>query len=416
MCKKRPNDRVSARVLSLVMALVLAVGATLSLSSAPTRAASLSDLQKQQKALQQEETALRSKLSAYKNDMAKQQEYADSLAAKIANSQAQIDLLQEQIDLLNADLAEKDSVIAEKLAAIDAKENEIDAKFTLLGERLRVIAQSGNLSALQMLLDMDNYIDYLLKSNIAERIADNDQQMIDELNAEVEKLNGERAALEADKAALVEDRQAVEAIKAEADAKKTELDALYAESNAVLKKLQSDVADVNADLQKKQKEEAALDAQIKKLLSASKSSGKYTDGTMCWPVPAVHNISSGFGRRWGTTHRGIDIANGRVPVYGQNVVAAADGKVIYANKSGWGGGYGLFIMVDHGLDSRGRQIVTLYAHLSAVLVNVGDTVRGGTSVIGRAGSSGDVTGPHLHFEVRVNGTAVDPLANGYLKS
>jgi murein DD-endopeptidase MepM/ murein hydrolase activator NlpD len=113
-------------------------------------------------------------------------------------------------------------------------------------------------------------------------------------------------------------------------------------------------------------------------------------------------------------HRGIDIANGSIPIYGQNIVAAADGVVIYANKSGYGGGYGLFVMIDHGLDSRGRRIVTLYAHCSQVLVNVGDKVTGGQSVIAKAGASGNVTGPHLHFEVRVDGTAVDPIANGYV--
>ena len=142
--------------------------------------------------------------------------------------------------------------------------------------------------------------------------------------------------------------------------------------------------------------------------------GKYKGGTMEWPVPAVHNISSGFGYRWGTLHKGIDIANGSVPIYGKNIVAAADGKVIYTNTSGWGGGYGLFVMVDHGNDSKGRHIVTLYAHMSAVLVKTGDIVAAGATVLGRAGATGNVTGPHLHFEVRVNGTPVDPFSNGYL--
>ena len=90
--------------------------------------------------------------------------------------------------------------------------------------------------------------------------------------------------------------------------------------------------------------------------------------------------------------------------------------VIYSNYSNtWGGGYGYYTMVDHGVDSKGRKIVTLYAHCSKMYARVGDKVVGGQTVLALAGSTGDVTGPHLHFEVRVNGTAVDPIANGYVK-
>ena len=103
-------------------------------------------------------------------------------------------------------------------------------------------------------------------------------------------------------------------------------------------------------------------------------------------------------------------------VYGQKVVAAADGVVIYSNSTNsWGGGYGYYIMIDHGTDSKGRRIVTLYAHNSRVYAKVGDKVVGGQTVISLAGDTGNVTGPHLHFEVRVDGTAVDPIANGYVK-
>ncbi|HBT63865.1 MAG TPA: hypothetical protein DEB10_04280, partial [Ruminococcaceae bacterium] len=134
------------------------------------------------------------------------------------------------------------------------------------------------------------------------------------------------------------------------------------------------------------------------------------------PVPAVRNISSFYGKRWGRLHKGIDIANGSVPVYGQNIVAAHSGTVIYSNyTSVWGGGYGYHIIIDHGVDGKGRKISTLYAHCSKVFVRVGDKVVGGKTVIAKAGSTGDVTGPHLHFEVRENGVAVDPLAKGYLK-
>lgn len=415
MQKRAGNARV-VRLVALVMALVLPLCVALSLTPMSSRAATVSELQNKLQQLAKEEKELRSKLSSYKNDVAKQQEYSDSIKAKIDNSKEQIELLRQQIELLNQEMDDKSAEIAGKEADILAKEQEIDEKFKLFGERLRVISQSGNLSALQMVFNTEDYVDYLLKSTIVERIAQNDQRMMDELEGEIEKLNGEKAKLEEDKVALEAQRADVQVLKDEADAKKAELDTLYAESNAVLKKLQASMNSVSASLAAKQKEEAALDAQIKKMLAATTTTGKYTNGTMFWPVPTVRNISSGFGYRWGTTHRGIDIANGSIPIYGQNIVAAADGTVIFANKSGWGGGYGYYTMINHGYDAAGRQIVTLYAHCSAVLVNVGDVVKGGQTVIARAGATGNVTGPHLHFEVRVNGTAVDPLANGYLKA
>ena len=413
--RKHMHKSRTLRLTAVVMALVLAVGSLLAFSPVPTRAATVAELQQQLANLEKEEKALKSQLSSYKNDMAKQQEYADSLKGKINNSTKQIELLRQQIELLTEEMEDKTAQIEGKEADIAAAEQGIEDQIALFGERLRVIAQSGNLSSLQMLFDTENYVDYLLKESVVQRIAANDQRMIDELNAQIEQLNGEKVALQEDKVALEKEREEVEALKKVADEKKKELDALYAESNAVLKKLQASVNSVNAELEKKKKEEAQLDAQIKALLNSTASTGKYTGGTMHWPVPTVRNISSYYGWRWGRMHRGVDIANGSIPIYGQNIVGAADGTVIFANKAGYGGGFGLYVMVDHGLDSQGRQIVTLYAHMSAVLVNVGDRVTGGSTVLGRAGATGNVTGPHLHFEVRVNGSAVDPLANGYLK-
>ena len=149
-------------------------------------------------------------------------------------------------------------------------------------------------------------------------------------------------------------------------------------------------------------------------MASLNSSGSYVATSMYWPVPTVRALSSFFGDRWGRMHRGVDIANGSIPIYGQNIVAAADGTVIYANSiSTWGGGYGYYCMVDHGRDSKGRQVVTLYAHCSVMYARVGQKVVGGQTVLAKAGNTGNVTGPHLHFEVRLNGTAVDPL-KGYI--
>ena len=136
---------------------------------------------------------------------------------------------------------------------------------------------------------------------------------------------------------------------------------------------------------------------------------------MFWPVPTVKTTSDLFGGK--RNHKGIDIANHpTIPVEGQNIVAAADGVVIYANGTNtWGGGYGYFTMVDHGLDARGKRIVTLYAHCSVMYARVGQQVKGGETVLAKAGHTGRVSGSHLHFEVREDNVPVDPFKNGYLK-
>jgi murein DD-endopeptidase MepM/ murein hydrolase activator NlpD len=116
-----------------------------------------------------------------------------------------------------------------------------------------------------------------------------------------------------------------------------------------------------------------------------------------WPVSGP--VTSGFGARWGRMHEGVDIA---VPS-GTPVHAAAAGTVIHA---GWLGGYGNLVVVDHG-----NGIATAYAHNTSIAVAVGQQVAQG-DVLSYSGSTGNSTGPHVHFEVRVNGAAVDPM--GYL--
>ena len=119
-----------------------------------------------------------------------------------------------------------------------------------------------------------------------------------------------------------------------------------------------------------------------------------------WPAPGTTIITSGVGPRWNTRHNGIDISSG--DAYGKPIVASRSGTVISAVHSGWGGGYGLHVVIDHG-----DGIVTLYGHASSVLVHDGDKVIQGQT-IAYIGSTGDSTGPHLHFEIRLNGVFLDP--------
>lgn len=122
-------------------------------------------------------------------------------------------------------------------------------------------------------------------------------------------------------------------------------------------------------------------------------------GTFTWPSPSVRYVTSTFGARWGTTHWGIDIAGSGA--YGQTIVAADGGTVSYVKLHNYG--YGYHLLIDHG---NGYQ--TLYAHASKILVTSGQKVAKGQA-IAQIGSTGDSTGPHLHFEILKNGSKVDPL-------
>ena len=124
-------------------------------------------------------------------------------------------------------------------------------------------------------------------------------------------------------------------------------------------------------------------------------------GHFMWPLPSCHTVWSPFGMRWGKLHKGIDISGGGV--YGKDILAADGGVVKQINTEGWGWGYGLFVLIDHG---NGYQ--TMYAHCSQVLVEVGQQVTQG-QLIARVGSTGDSQGPHLHFEIRLDGEPVDPV-------
>lgn len=133
--------------------------------------------------------------------------------------------------------------------------------------------------------------------------------------------------------------------------------------------------------------------------ASTSSASSYGSGSFIWPLPYTHNLTSDFGTRWGRLHGGVDISAGGV--YGQSIVAADSGTVILAGNQG--DGYGNYVIIDHG-----NGYKTLYGHMSSVAAYTGQQVAQG-EVIGYVGSTGNSTGPHLHFEIRVNDVQTDPM-------
>lgn len=407
------------RLTALLSVLALMVCLSGSLTPAPVVAAtSLDQLEAQLKDLQAKEKEIKGDLAAAGNDLSASKQRKELLDAQIENATSQISLLQQRIAANESDVAAKEAEIADTEALIAATSGDIVAVHKQLGDRLSAIAKTGNLSAIQRLLNTDQYVDYLLKSKAAQCIAERDQKLMDELEAKLETIEQTKAEMEVQKQELEGKRAELNKLKKQADAKKNELDVLSAAAQSEIRNLQATVDDYNDELASVKKKIEQADAEIERIIRESQSQGKYDQDMMYWPVPAVRNISSYYGPRWGSQHRGIDISNGPVPIYGQNIYAAADGVVLKVNYtsrygSGWSYGYGYCVLIDHGTDSRGRKVTTMYAHCSAIpsYIREGATVKGGETVIGQAGNTGDVTGPHLHFEVRLDGERVNPYPN-----
>ena len=185
------------------------------------------------------------------------------------------------------------------------------------------------------------------------------------------------------------------------NAKSTELKNLYAESEANESSILQANKQYVENAEKYKKEQEALEAEIQKMLQNEGSSDSYGDGKLKWPVPTRSYISSYFG--WRTLygkpnyHKGIDIPGAA----GTNIVAADAGKVLRVEKLTYG--YGWHVIIDHG-----NGVATLYGHCSRLDVSVGQVVQKG-QVIAGIGTTGNSTGNHVHFEVRINGVQQNPL-------
>lgn len=391
----------------------------LSMSGLPAKADRKSELEQQIAALQQQEKEIKGQLADAKEDRDASQQRKNLIDSQIRNVEEQIRLLNSQLNSFQSKIGAAEEKIAQAETSIAEKEASIQDTKEKLNQRLRAIMKSGNATTLQMLMNTDSYTDYLLKSKAIQCIAQKDQATIDELEEVLQTIREQKQTLEEEKASLQLQQEELKQLKSTVNQKKKDLDTLCAAAQTELRNLQNTVAGYDEQLKENQRQMEQANRDIAALINGTASNGKYNGGMMFWPVPTVRALSDVFGPRWGTMHRGIDIANGPIPIYGENIVAAANGTVIasnYTNRwgSGWSAGYGYACLVDHGLDSKGRRITTLYAHCSAMYARVGQKVVGGQTVLGQAGQTGNVTGPHLHFEVRRDGTAVDPIKEGYV--
>lgn len=370
--------------------MLLTIITTMSLSVV-SFASSVSGLQQQLKDNEKEIKDKQQQVEQIKNEQ-------KDLLAQIDELGGQIEKLQKEINGLNVQISDCNAQISVKENEIKQKEEEMKKQDELLKERVVAIYKTGNVSMLDVFLGSESLSDFLSKYDALSKIAEYDNVLLDKMKQQKEQIEELKATLEEKKAQLDSDKKEVQ----------TKSTALSSSKNTLSKKnaeLESNKNALNASIDKILDESAKISAEILKL----QGNGSYTGGEMAWPLPGFTKITSPYGMRLHPTlkvyklHTGVDIAGlnaAGVNCNGKAIVAANTGKVIQAY---YNTAYGNMIIIDHG-----GGISTLYGHASKLLVKVGDVVTRGQK-IALAGSTGYSTGPHLHFEVRINGKTTDPL-------
>ena len=324
---------------------------------------------------------------------------------QLRQATAELSTIKEQRVAVENDITLNERQLAEAQKRLEGRE-------AVFYKRVRDIYINGRLSYIDVVIGSKDFSDFANRLEVLKRIIDSDIMLIGEIKKERAQIEEHKQKLESDRAKLVELEKAALAKQAEIEQKK-------AERNVVLQKAQNDratamqaieelnasSAQVSAMLKERQAARAAAAAAAAQPSGGQGASDNWVQGTgqLGWPVSG--EITSPYGYRvhpiWGTTiyHSGIDIGvDEGTPVH------AADGGVVVW--SGWMGGYGYAVVIDHG-----NGLSTLYGHNSELAVDEGQSVAKG-QVISYAGSTGNSTGPHVHFEVRANGDPVDPM--GYL--
>lgn len=395
------------KVIAILIAMVLVLGMTV-----PAMAVGVDDKKEELEAVEQD---MLSTQDALEDVELKQQD----VSIQLEKLDKQLEQKQAELDKANADLDETKKQLEETEKALEQAIKEAEHQQQLLDSRVRAMYMNDQCSILEMILSAQSVSDLIMRVEMAAKITqcDNDlltqmRKLQDDIAQKKQAIEEQKLHIEQQKQLIVEEKKGIESKRAEknkllADLEQqkdsyekalNEMEAQSKELEAVIRKLQDE-----EEARRKAEEEARRKAQTQKNSGSSSRGGSIVaTGRFTWPVPGYSRISSSFGYRVhpvlgvGKLHTGIDIA----APSGANVVAADGGVVI---QSGWLGSYGKAVIIDHG-----NGISTLYGHNSSLLVSAGQEVSQG-QVIARVGETGLATGPHSHFEVRINGTPTNPM-------
>lgn len=393
-----------SRIFAIILSLVLVI----SLAIIPTSADEVDSLRDQIGKLEEQ---IKDKADEIK-DIQKDKKNQQALKAKYEEQMA---LYQAQIDICNAAIRDTNDKIAKNEADIVAKENEMaDAILEFKKRMSSIYMSSSSESGIEILLGAENFSDFLALSQLTQNISKRDKKLIDDIKAMLKQINAAKKENEK----LLESQNEVKEMLSD---KYDEFDALVREAKKNINELANDEYAASNDKKRLENDLKAKEAYLNELLNPSDDDvyKGYFDGTFTWPVPGYLGMTSGYGTRWGTMHKGIDIAS--AGIRGKAVIASASGYVsktytgcphnygksssCYQGGVRCGGGYGNHVVISHG-KSGSTYYQSLYGHLGSVTVKPGQYVRQG-DVIGYVGSTGYSTGWHLHFEIHKSSNGVN---------
>lgn len=383
MKKKKVFISVAAIILTIVFVVSFIA------SAFPARATELSEqlagAQSQRKAAEQELANIQNKKKSAESDKVR-------LAGEIEALNGQIASVQAEITATNAKLAAKEVELADAEAACEAQ-------FTSFKTRARIMYENGPSTYIEILFGSGSFSEFMSNIQIVKSLLDYDNRILEERKAVREEIALQKAEIESIKANQETRKKTLTEMKSTLSAKQQA-------QSAVIAQLDSEAATVKKRIEEQKAEESRIQNMINQAVSQQKTQTVSTvtssgTGTMQWPCPSTRYVTSEFGSRSrpvagaSTNHKGLDIGGG----VGADIVAADSGMVLFSGNSS---SYGKYIVLSHG-----NGTTTLYAHCSQLLVSAGASVTKG-QVIAKVGSTGISSGPHLHFEVSVNGERKNP--------
>ena len=349
-------------------------------------AENITELQEQSNEINQDLIEINNRLQAVQDELSDNMAQLQELDNKIAESEEEINNINIEVEDLNMQIAENE----EKLQKTQKEYDDIQG---LLDARLIQMYETPQLGFLQVLFEAKNISELLSSYYAMKELAEYDKELLETVKQQKREIETTKIILGEKKTQIVKSKQIQQRKTQVLTNAKTQREYYMSKLTTEEQQLQAQIDEYNAQV-------ATIEAEIK-LLALNTISEDYIGGPMIWPTPGHTRITSRFGMRVHPItgayklHTGMDVS---API-GASFVAAANGIVAKATYST---SYGNMVIIDHG-----GGVQTLYAHGSEIVAQIGQTVSTGDEIL-KVGSTGYSTGPHAHFEIRVNGQTIDP--------